>query len=113
MVQPIHKHIARTATTSARRAKAGTHAKAAMAEKQTARQRTRNKATPKQPQAANEEAFTAPFDPAERRTPEKPPSQAKRHNLPAVNEAEDRKEDADELDNLLQEGGKILPDDDF
>jgi hypothetical protein len=113
MVQPIHKHIARTATVSAKRVKAGAHAKAAMAEKQTARQRTRTKPAPKLAQAANEEVFTAPIDPAERRTPEKPHSQAKRNNLQAVNEAEDWKEEAGELDNLLQEGGKILPDDDF
>ena len=113
MVQPIHKHIARTATTSAKRVKAGTHAKAAMAEKETARKRTRAKVAPKQPQAANEEVFTAPFDPAERHTPEKPHSQAKRQNLQAVNEAENWIEEEGELDNLLQEGGKVLPDDEF
>jgi hypothetical protein len=113
MVQPIRNHIARTATATSKRVKAGTHAKAQMAEKQSARQRTRIKAAPKQPQAANEEVFTAPIDPAERRTPENPHSQPKRHNLQAVNEAEDWKEEAEELDNLLQEGGKILPDDDF
>lgn len=113
MVQPIRNHIARTATATSKRVKAGTHAKAAMTEKLGARQRTRTKAAPKQPQANNEEAFTAPIDPAERRTPEKPHPQAKRQSLQTVNEAEDWKEDADELDNLLQEGGKILPDDNF
>jgi hypothetical protein len=113
MVQPIRNHIARTATATSKRVKAGTHAKAAMAEKQTAHQRTRAKVAPKQPQATNEEVFTAPVDPAERRTPERLHSQAKRQSMQAMNEAEDGKEDADELDNLLQEGGKILPDDDF
>ncbi|MGB8339335.1 MAG: hypothetical protein WCD07_02225 [Burkholderiales bacterium] len=110
---PIRKHIEHSATTSAKRVKAGAHAKAQLAEKQTALRRSGIKAAVKQPQAANEEVFTAPIDPAERRTPEKPHSQAKRQSMQTVNEAEDRKEDADELDNLLQEGGKILPDDDF
>jgi hypothetical protein len=113
MVQPIHKHIARTATTSAKRIKAGTHAKAAMIEKQTARQRSRTKAVLKQPQAANEEIFSAPTDPAERRTPEKLHSQDKRQSMQTVNEAEDWKEEEGEIDNLLQEGGKVIPEDDF
>ncbi|MEY4729594.1 MAG: hypothetical protein RL020_752 [Pseudomonadota bacterium] len=113
MVQPIRNHIACTATATSKRVKAGTHAKAQMAEKQTARQRSRTKAAPKLAQAANEDIFTAPIDPAERHTPEKPHSQAKRQSMQTVNEAEDWKEDADELDNLLQEGGKILPDDEF
>jgi type II secretory pathway predicted ATPase ExeA len=113
MVQPIRNHIARTATATSKRVKAGTHAKAAMVEKQTARQRTSTKAAPKQPQAANEEIFTAPIDPAEKRMAEKPHSQAKRQSMQTVNEAEDWKEYADELDNLLQEGGKIIPDDEF
>jgi hypothetical protein len=113
MVQPIRNHIARTATATSKRVKAGTHAKAAMAEKQTARQHGRTKTAPKQPQAANEEVFTAPIDPAERRTPEKLHSQAKRQSMQTVNETDDWKEDADEIDNLLQEGGKIIPDDEF
>jgi surface antigen len=112
MVQPIHKHIARTATTSAKRVKAGTHAKAQMAEKKTARQRSRTKAIAA-PLAANEEIFTAPLDPAERRIPDKTNTRAKRHSMQTVSEAADWKQEDDELDNLLQEGGKILPDDDF
>lgn len=113
MVQPIRNHIARTATALSKRVKAGTHAKAAMAEKQTARKHTRAKAAQKQPHGANEEVFTAPIDPAERRTAEKPHSQAKRQSMQAVNEAEDWKEEGDEIDNLLQEGGKVIPDNDF
>ncbi len=113
MVQPIHKHIARTATTSAKRVKAGTLAKVQVAEKQTTRQRTKTKAVLRQPQAANEEIFTAPFDPAERRIPEKANTRAKRFSMQTVREAADWKEGDDELDNLLQEGGKILPNDDF
>jgi hypothetical protein len=112
MVQPIHKHIARTATTSAKRVKTATHAKAQMTEKQTVRQRTRTKAVAA-PQAANEEKFTAPFDPAERHIPQTSSSRAKRHNLQAGEEAGDWVEEDREIDNLLDEGGKILPEDDF
>jgi hypothetical protein len=112
MVHPVRNHTARTATASAKRVKTAAHAKAQMAEKQTVRQRRGAKAVAT-PQAANEEKFTAPFDPAERHIPQTSGSRAKRHSLQAVDEAEDWKEEEGELDNLLQEGGKVLPEDDY
>ncbi|MGB8857331.1 MAG: hypothetical protein WCC58_11770 [Burkholderiales bacterium] len=108
----IDKHIAHSGTRLARGAKTSKPSDANAARKPSVRQRARAR-NAVDPQGADEDKFTAPFDPAERHTPLTALSDAKRQNLQAAEEDGGVADGSEDLDNLLNEGGDDVAESDI
>ncbi len=107
MVKPMHKHIARTATATSKRVKEGVHAKAELGKGEAAKQPSRTSKTKLESATGVSPSVWAESD--RRKASDMQVAHGRPRNVESVHERDD---DEIELDNLLQEGGHILPFDD-